>query len=260
MKKFKRAVQGLGAIVVVAGLALGAVMFATFNGALPQTTEPFQDGVQPIVDGYVNAFAVPLSDPTRVALVDCGNDAEAKAIKQTLAAHHWKVAAIFITHGHPDHIMGCPQLMDDHPAIYALAAEVDAIEGRRGFSSPLTQFFPARDLGVRVSNPLKDGEVVDVEGVTFKAFAVVGHTPGTAVYRARTTLFFGDAATAKKPARVVGPPWVFSDDDDAGTAALAALAQRLNDDSALQTFAFGHSGPLAADLGLLRAAAAATKP
>lgn len=238
-------------VLLVPVVAIVAINVSAFAGNVENTTAALPDGTTPVVlDSYVNAFVVPLSTPGAVALVDCGDDVDAKAIKAALAARHQHVSAIFITHGHFDHTTGCSAFAG--VPVYALDVEVDAIEGRRDHHSPLSFFRPNTDVGARVSHPLKDDSIVAVDGIDFHIYAVPGHTAGSAVYRARTTAFFGDTASSKTDGRITGPVWFLSDDVDEGLASLHALATRLAAEPGLATFAFGHSGAVPADLALLK--------
>ena len=244
----KRVLLGLSVLVGVPLVALVALMLSAFRGNVKSTATALPDGTSPMVLGFVNAFAVPLTTPGAVALIDCGDDVEAKVLKAALAAKQQTVKAIFITHGHPDHISGCAAFAG--VPVYALADEVEAIEGRRAHHSPLSKLRASKDVGARVTNALHDNDVVDVDGVAFHVYATTGHTAGSAVYRARSTAFFGDTASSKTD-RIAGPVWFFSDDVDVGAASLHALQTRLAAEPGLVTFAFGHSGAVPADLAKL---------
>lgn len=248
-KTVKRLLIALFVLVCGVVGAMAWVAVSAFGGSIERTTVVLADGTEPIVDGFVNAFAVPLTTPGKVALIDCGNDPAGKVVKEALQAKQQSVAAIFITHGHGDHITGCAAFPG--VPIYALATEVDAIEGRRNHHSTIAKLQPVKDVGVRVTNPLRDDDIVDVDGVAFHVFAVTGHTVGSAVYRARNTVFFGDTATGKTPARVEGPVGPFSDDAELGVRSLHALRARLQGETGITTFAFGHSGAMPADLSQL---------
>ena len=77
------------------------------------------------------------------------------------------------------------------------------------------------------------------------AFAVPGHTPGSAVFFARGVLFFGDSAGASKDGVVMKAVGLFSKNSGQNVASLKALATRLAPRSAeIKMLAFGHTGPL----------------
>jgi glyoxylase-like metal-dependent hydrolase (beta-lactamase superfamily II) len=244
----KRVLLGCSLLVLVPVVAFVAMMASSFAGNVESTATVLPDGTEPLVLGFVNAFVVPLTTPGAVALIDCGDDVEAKDLKAALAAKQQTVKAIFITHGHPDHIGGCAAFAG--VPIYALADEVDAIEGRRAHHSPMSMVRAVKDVGVRVTHPMQDDDSVDVDGVAFHVYAVSGHTAGSAVYRVRSTAFFGDAASSKTDG-IGGPVWFFSDNVHVGVASLHALPRRLAAIPGLVTFAFGHTGAVPADTSRL---------
>jgi glyoxylase-like metal-dependent hydrolase (beta-lactamase superfamily II) len=181
-----------------------------------------------------------------IALVDCTNDKDAKVIVAELESRKLgkdAVKAIFITHGHSDHAAGCAVF--PKAEIYAMAAEKDLIEGHAKGSGPITRFFPAKDSGVKVTHPLADGDDVTVGDVHVTAFALPGHTAGSAVYLIDGVLYFGDGASANKDGKVTPPKYLFSDSQAQGIASLKALEQKLEPRAAeIQTLEFAHTGTL----------------
>lgn len=112
--------------------------------------------------------------------------------------------------------------------VYALAAEV-----------------PVVGDAAKVSHPLQDGAVVELGELRVEAFAVPGHTVGSAAYLARGVLFFGDSAGASSKGEVMKAVRLFSKDSSQNVASLKALTARLAPRAAeVRELAFAHTGPL----------------
>ncbi|HEY4221487.1 MAG TPA: MBL fold metallo-hydrolase [Myxococcota bacterium] len=249
MKIVKRLLQLILVLVVLLVVVVGIFYVKIFTGQMPASSAALKDGTQPLLDGYVAAFAVPDGD-NKVILVDCGNDKDAKALKAGLAGK--TVAAIFLTHGHPDHVNGCNQFPG--VPVYAMKAELDAIEGKEAFAGALPHAMGAKDSGLRPTG-IDDGADIVVDAVHVHAFAAPGHTKGSAIYAINHTLFFGDASTATKDGKLEPPVGPFSDDQELGLRSLAAMPQKLAAAhvDGIDTFAFAHSGSIPADMKALAA-------
>jgi hydroxyacylglutathione hydrolase len=225
----KRVLMWVGIALALAVLAGASVVYSAFASNKAVTEGPLVEGVETVRDGFVNVFVLD-SGPGKVALVDAGNDKSGKALLAALARRHLgpdSVAAIFLTHGHGDHIAGCR--LFPGAAVYAMRPDV-ALVGD----------------AANVSHPLEDGEKVTVGDLQVEAFAAPGHTPGSAVYLARGVLFFGDSAGASKNDEVMRAVRMFSKDPAQNVASLKALYERLLPRQAeVKVLAFGHSGSLA---------------
>ncbi len=212
---------------------------------------PIPDGLalgtraRTVRDGMVSVFMLDTGDGN-VALIDAGNDPEGKAILAELSRRKLEpaaVKAIFLTHGHPDHIAACAKFPSAQ--IYALSAEVPLIEGRVGALGMLPRLFGPNHLHLQVARPLQDGMTITVGNLPVQVFAVPGHTAGSAAYLVDGVLYLGDSASGRKTGQLVPAVGPFSDDAALNHAALSKLAARLSTSGAhVDTLAFAHSGPL----------------
>ena len=218
-----------GVVLAVLVIGAGAVWYTAFGHNSPIVDgQKVADGVETVKDGFVSLFLVD-TGPGKVALIDAGNDKSGKAVVAALGSRGLSpasVVAIFLTHGHPDHVASCKLFPDAQ--VYALESEVSLIGD-----------------AARVTHPLKDGEVTNVGDLRVETFAVPGHTAGSAVYLARGVLFFGDSAGASKDGDVRPAVRLFSKDPSQNVASLKALAARVQPRSEeIKELAFAHTGPL----------------
>jgi glyoxylase-like metal-dependent hydrolase (beta-lactamase superfamily II) len=225
----KRVRKWVGLLVVLLFVLLGSGWYYAFGSNSRIVDGSIADGVEEVKDGFTTIFILD-AGPGRVALVDAGHDTSGKALLAALARRNLapsSVAAIFLTHGHPDHTAACKFFPDAQ--VYLMEADL-ALAGD----------------AVHITHPLKDGEVVDVGDLRVEAFSVPGHTPGSAVFLARAVLFFGDSAGGSKAGEVMKAVGLFSKDSPQNVASLKALAARLAPRKAdVRELAFGHTGPLA---------------
>jgi glyoxylase-like metal-dependent hydrolase (beta-lactamase superfamily II) len=224
----KRVLKWVGLFVAVLVVLAAAGWYVVFGNNSPVVEGPLVDGVEVVRDGFVNIFVVD-AGPGKVALVDAGNDKSGKALLAALARRNLgldAVAAIFLTHGHPDHTAACK--LFPGAEIYAMEADVSLVGD-----------------AAKVTHPLKDGDVATVGDLRVEAFSVPGHTPGSAVYLARGVLFFGDSAGASKTGEVMKAVRLTSKDSPLNVASLKALSARLEPRKAeIKAMAFGHTGSL----------------
>lgn len=170
----------LGVVVGLCAVCAGgiAVVFAGLIPVLPVTE--LSGGSIGVADGYVQAFIIPTGNG-QAALIDCGQDPEAKALRAKLAALKLEVKAIFVTHGHRDHVGGCKAFAGAE--VFAAASEKPLIEGEAAANGPVTRWSKNDpSASPRVTRTLADGEEVTIGEVKVKAFVVPGHTAGSTAY------------------------------------------------------------------------------
>jgi len=231
------------AVILILVAALGMVVgpFLSLK-RLPERAEI--NGAVLVKDGFVSAALVPLS-AHEVALVDAGNDVEAKALLAELSRRGLgpdEVKVVLLTHGHSDHTGGIAKF--EKAQVMALAEEVDVVEGRSTGGGPILRLRSAKPTGIRLSRILHDGEVVQLGSIQVRVFAVPGHTPGSAAYAIGGNLFLGDSANQDKHGRLKAATWIFSASAAQNRRSLLELARRLASDSSIKTLVFSHSAPL----------------
>jgi glyoxylase-like metal-dependent hydrolase (beta-lactamase superfamily II) len=259
MKRTFKILKILGPIIGILALALGIVLFVTFSGWLPIADGQRLDGVEVVKDGFVSLSIIDIDDRS-VALVDAGNDRQAKPIIRALTRRGLgvdAVKAILLTHGDRDHTAGV--LAFPRAEVMALEPDVALAEGRvvrgifRWFGSP-------KPNGIKVARALHDGETVILGNLPVRVFAVPGHTQGSAAFLARSVLFMGDSAEATKEGKLAPGRRLFTDNPAQNRASLRQLATRLLPAaSEVKAIACAHSGVLSNGLAPLTDFAAGDK-
>lgn len=235
---------GAGLLAVLAVPVI--VLAATFMGNPPiPEGRVLPGGVTVIKDGYASVFLVD-AGPGKVALVDAGNDPSGAPIDAALRKRGMdrsNVVAVFLTHGHPDHVATCGEW--PNATVYAGIREIPQIEGKTPFHGPLPRMFGAFASPCKGVTGVEDERTVQAGELQVKAYAIPGHTVGSTAWLLAGTLFLGDAADATTSGDVAASKWIFSDDQAEDTRSLVGLADRLvRDGATVTTLAFAHTGVL----------------
>jgi glyoxylase-like metal-dependent hydrolase (beta-lactamase superfamily II) len=247
MKRVLKVVGLLLLLPLLGAVALFITMFAG-NPDIPDGRE-LEGFVRVVKDGYVGVNVLD-AGPGAVALIDAGTDPEGKVVLAELKRRGLgpeAVKAIFLTHGHPDHISGCH--LFPKAEVMALEGDVALAEGRERSQAPLLQFLPTPQLQVHITRALQDGETVQVGPLAVRVFALPGHTRGSAAYLVKGVLFLGDSADATKDGALVPAKWPVTEDGQRNRDSLKALAARLGPGE-VQHLVFSHTGVLPGDAAL----------
>jgi glyoxylase-like metal-dependent hydrolase (beta-lactamase superfamily II) len=238
----KRLLVALGSV----GVALTPIALSFVGNQPPVDGTVLAGGATLVMDGLAAVYLVPITD-REFALVDCGLDPEATAVRAELARRHLDVQAvtqIFLTHAHRDHLGGCQAF--PRAALNLMAAEVPLLNGAPKRRSPFQHVLADRPSGLQPARALADGERVSLGELEVRAFVIPGHTDGSAAYVMNGELYLGDSAGATPEGTVHPAVWVFSVDQAQNERSLAELAARARDEQwALKEIAFGHTAPLA---------------
>jgi hydroxyacylglutathione hydrolase len=164
----------------------------------------------PVVDRYelgpigTNCYVVRASRTAdEAAVVDPSGDAA--DLRLDLARMGARCAAILITHGHWDHLVGVAELAE------GTGAPVHMAEDERGLLENLSDLLPA-GVHARAYTPdvlLEGHETLELAGITFETLRVPGHSPGHLAYHADGCLFSGDVLFAGSVGRtdLPGADW-----------------------------------------------------
>jgi hydroxyacylglutathione hydrolase len=240
----KRVLKIVGLLLLIPLLGLVALFVTLFAGnpEIPDGRE-LEGFARVVKDGYVSVGVLGAGNGA-VVLIDSGTDPEGKVLLAELKRRGLgpdAVKAIFLTHGHVDHISGCH--LFPGAEVLALAEDVAIAEGREKPGSPIGKLLPAAHRQVHVTRALKDGETIQVGNLSVRVFSLPGHSRGSAAYLVNGVLFLGDSADATKDGKLVAAKWPVTEDPAQNRASLKALAARLRPEE-VKHLVFSHTGVL----------------
>ena len=136
-----------------------------------------------------NCYVVSNEETSECFLVDPG--AYSDKVIAYIREHELKPQAILLTHGHFDHIMGLDGVLREFP-IPVYAQEEEEILLKDASYNASVSYGPAYTFSV--ASYIKDGQILELAGMTIRAIHTPGHTIGGCCYyiESEHVLFSGD--------------------------------------------------------------------
>ena len=132
------------------------------------------------------------------AIVDPGGSAD--LILNKIKQEKLDVKTILLTHGHFDHVMGVPDLLEAYPDLPVYITETDYPEARDGGQ------FGYRMGEVSSVQFYDEGDTVELGGLKIDVLRTPGHTPGSVTLRVEDVLLTGDTLFCGRRSRRTGCP------------------------------------------------------
>lgn len=140
-------------------------------------------------------------------VVDPGGDSD--KILNVIKKHDIKIEAIFITHGHSDHIMGLDEVRKATGAkVYISKADEPMLKDA---DRNLSMFIGQNKTFAGADENFTDGQELVVAGIKFEILATPGHTPGGVCILADNVVFCGDTVFAESIGRTDLPGGSYED-------------------------------------------------
>ncbi len=135
----------------------------------------------PVGDLETNCYIVTNEDTLHCVVIDPGD--ESNTILDYLEDNHLICDAVFLTHGHYDHVGAVTAVAEETGAVIYMNERDDA-RSRNSFHFP----YSLPESGKNYD----DGDVIHAAGMDFVIMSTPGHTPGGVCIRVEDALFTGD--------------------------------------------------------------------
>ena len=128
-----------------------------------------------------NCYVVTNENTLHAVVIDPGD--ESNTILDYLEDNHLHCDAIFLTHGHFDHVGAVAAVAEETGAVIYLNRQDDAAV-RRSFHFPFSLPSDGKNY--------QDGDRIEAAGMIFEVMETPGHTPGSVCLKVEDALFTGD--------------------------------------------------------------------
>ncbi len=153
-----------------------------------------------------NCYLVINEEQKTGVVVDPGGDAD--QILEKIKQKGITIEAIFLTHGHSDHIMAVDEVREATGAkVYISEADADMLTKA---SSNLSVYMGAGREFKATDEFLVDGETITAAGLKFQVVATPGHTKGGVCLLCGDTVFCGDTIFSESIGRTDLPGGSYS--------------------------------------------------
>lgn len=137
-----------------------------------------------------NCYLVINEETKETVMIDPG--AYPQKLKNVVKERGLKIQAVLLTHAHFDHIMGLDDVMEEGKV--PVYVEEHDLEMMTDGNANLSTSYVSGGYQYKEAVPVRDGQILEIAGLKFRAIHTPGHTPGGCCYYMEQdgVLFSGD--------------------------------------------------------------------
>lgn len=144
-------------------------------------------------DFQTNCYIV-AADSGKAAVIDAGNEPD--RIAAVIEEHGLQVEYFLLTHAHFDHIMAVNELKNRFGGKVAISKDDNFMitEPKSIYTGNFMPAVPALKIDADIL--LSDGDIIEMDELSFKTVTTPGHTPGSVCFICGDDIFTGDTLFA----------------------------------------------------------------